>query len=55
METGREKILPEGDSSEFFSTILHFLVIFFQGFNPPLDDFWPLMQWRRKDNLLQVD
>ena len=38
-----------------FSTIFHFLIIFFQAFNPPLDDFWPiLINWRRKDKLLAL-
>ena len=57
-----EKILFEGDSSEarkvffahLFSTIFHFLIVFFQRFNPPLDDFWPLIHSRRKDNLLAL-
>ena len=62
-----EKILSEGDSSEvrlksrkvffihLFSTIFHFFIIIFQEFNPPLDDFWPLIHPRRKNNLLVKD
>jgi len=38
-----------------FSTIIHFLTIFFQGFNPPLDDFWPLIHSRRKNNLVALN
>ena len=57
-----EKNLSEGDSSgaritrgkiffvHLFSTIFHFFIIFFQAFNPSLDDFWPL-----KNNLLGLN
>ena len=59
-----EKILSEGDSSgarmksrkvffaHLFVNDFAFLTIFFQGFNAPLDDFWPLIHSRRKNNLL---
>ena len=55
-----EKNLSEGDSSEsffrpsFFNDFSFFNHLF-QGFNPPLDDFWPLMHTRRKNNLLPLN
>ena len=33
----------------------NFLVIFFQGFNPPLGDFWPLIHSMQKDNLRHLN
>jgi len=63
---GRKKFFPrvirtkrESPEESFFRPSFFndfsFLITFFQGFNPPLDEDWPLIHWRRKDTLLALN
>jgi len=46
-----EKSLKKDGRKKFF----HFLIIFFQEFNPLLDHYWPLIHSMQKDNLLHLN
>jgi len=49
------KSLKKDGRKTFFPRVIHWLMIFFQAFNPPLDDYWPLIHSMEKDNLVHFN